>query len=84
MSGNLKQIPGVGPAIERYLNMAGVNEVDDLRGRKPRQLYDAVCAATGMRQDPCLLYTFGLAVYYAENEVHDAELLKWWNWKDRV
>jgi hypothetical protein len=25
---------------------------------------------------------FRCAVYYAGHREHDAELLKWWNWKD--
>ncbi|NQU25233.1 MAG: pathogenicity locus, partial [Candidatus Nealsonbacteria bacterium] len=28
------------------------------------------------------LYVFRCAVYFASNATHDAELLKWWNWKD--
>jgi hypothetical protein len=31
-----------------------------------------------------VLYVFRCAVYYASHEVHDPELLKWWNWKDRA
>jgi Pathogenicity locus len=31
-----------------------------------------------------MLYIFRSAVYYASNDSHDPELLKWWNWKDRV
>lgn len=82
MKGELKQIPGVGPAIEKYLNMAGIQNVEQLKGRVPEQIYDEVCIKTGMQQDRCLLYTFRCAVYYAENEQHDPEKLKWWNWKD--
>nr|WP_321429915.1 helix-hairpin-helix domain-containing protein [uncultured Methanolobus sp.] len=29
-----------------------------------------------------MLYVFREAVYFASNEEHDPELLKWWNWKD--
>ncbi|NIV18422.1 MAG: pathogenicity locus, partial [Woeseiaceae bacterium] len=28
------------------------------------------------------LYVFRCAVYYASEEDHDPELLKWWNWTD--
>jgi hypothetical protein len=31
-----------------------------------------------------VLYVFRCAVYFANNSTHDPELLKWWNWKDRV
>ncbi|WP_394701143.1 helix-hairpin-helix domain-containing protein [uncultured Methanolobus sp.] len=35
-----------------------------------------------MNLDRCMLYVFREAVYFASNEEHDPELLKWWNWKD--
>ncbi|HCF85169.1 MAG TPA: hypothetical protein DEV72_08210, partial [Ktedonobacter sp.] len=28
------------------------------------------------------LYVFRCAVYYAPNEQHEPQLLKWWHWKD--
>ena len=28
-----------------------------------------------------MLYVFRCALYYASNDIHDPELLKWWNWK---
>jgi hypothetical protein len=37
-----------------------------------------------MRQDPCVLYAFRCAVYYARTPRPRTELLKWWNWKDRA
>jgi hypothetical protein len=33
--------------------------------------------------DRCMLNVFRCAVYYASNDIHDPELLKWWNWKDK-
>ncbi len=30
-----------------------------------------------------VLYMSRCALYFAENTVHDPELLKWWHWKDR-
>jgi hypothetical protein len=30
-----------------------------------------------------MLYVFRCAVYFATEEFHDPELLKWWTWKDR-
>jgi hypothetical protein len=27
-----------------------------------------------------MLYVFRCAVYYASNETHEPERLKWWNW----
>lgn len=82
MKSDLRQIPGVGKSIEQDLLAIGVRCVADLRGRDPEQLYQLSCLHAGMRQDRCLLYVYRLAVYYAEQEVYEAEKLKWWYWKD--
>lgn len=78
----LEQIPGVGPSIAQDLISLGIVRIAQLKHRSPEALYQKLCALTGERQDPCVLYTFRCAVYYASNAVHDPEKLKWWNWKD--
>ena len=81
---DLQRIPGVGKSIAGDLWNIGVHAVDDLKGRSPDDLYNALCNQMGVRVDPCVLYTFRCAVYYASNANHDPELLKWWNWKNRA
>lgn len=78
----LRSIPGVGSSIAQDLWDLGIHTIPDLRGRNPEELYESHCTQVGMRIDRCLLYVFRCAVYFAENEKHDPELLKWWNWKD--
>ena len=78
----LLQIPGVGASIAANLNLLGIREVADLRGRNPESLYSALCRETGQHVDRCVLYVFRCAVYFASESKHDPELLKWWNWKD--
>lgn len=81
---DLQQIPGVGKSIARDLWNIGIRSVTELRGRDPQELYDLSNRFAGVVQDPCLLYTFRCAVYYAstpKNKQHP-EKLKWWNWKD--
>ena len=80
----LQVIPGIGPSIARDLQDLGVEAVADLEGRNPVELYERLGAIRGVRQDPCVLYVFRCAVYYAGHRRHDPELLKWWNWKDRT
>ncbi len=80
---DLRQIPGVGPSIEQDLLAIGIKSQADLRGKNPEQLYEADAAAKGHYSDRCVLYVFRLAVYYAENDVHEAEKLKWWYWQDK-
>ena len=81
---DLKRIPGVGPSIAADLAGLGIERVKDLRGRDPNGLYEALCTQRGERIDRCVLYVFRCAVYFAETARPDAELLRWWNWKDRV
>ena len=81
-SEKLQRIPGVGPSLARDLCDLGVRRVDDLHGADPEHLYRQLCALRGGPVDRCVLYVFRCAVYFAGHGEHDAELLKWWNWKD--
>ncbi len=80
----LRRIPGVGKRVARDLRELGIQTVDDLRGQDPEELYLRLCVQTGTQVDRCMLYVFRCAVYFASNQQHDPELLKWWNWKDRA
>ena len=79
---NLTTIPGVGRSIAVDLRDLGIRRVADLKGKDPERLYARINAKRGVRQDPCLLYTFRCAVYFASTKRPRPELLKWWNWKD--
>jgi hypothetical protein len=78
----LQQIPGIGPKMAATLVSIGINTIADLRGNDPQELYEQLNRITGQRQDPCVLYTFRCAVYYATEAHPDPEKLKWWNWKN--
>jgi hypothetical protein len=77
-----RQIPGVGKSIAEDLWNLGLRSVSNLKNEDPEALYTKLCAYQGTHVDRCMLYVFRCAVYYASNDVYDAELLKWWNWKD--
>ena len=79
---DLRRIPGVGASVASDLYSLGIHSSHDLRGRDPEELYLKLCSVRGMHIDRCVLYVFRCAVYFASHEMHDAELLKWWNWKD--
>ena len=79
-----RQVPGVGKSIAEDLWNLGLRSVSDLKNQDPEDLYLRLCALQGTHVDRCMLYVFRCAVYYASNDIHDPELLKWWNWKDRV
>ena len=79
---NLTQIPAVGKSIANDLINIGITSVEDLKGKNPQKLYDKSNKFAGAVQDRCLLYVFRCAVYFASNNKHDTEKLKWWNWKN--
>lgn len=82
MDKGLRAIPGVGKNIEKYLMNLGYATLEDLKGQDPEEMYERDCILKGFKEDRCLLYVYRLAVYFAEHEVHEAEKLKWWNWRD--
>ena len=79
----LLTLPGIGPSLARDLRDLGVRRVADLERRDPERLYARLNGLRGRRQDPCVLYAFRCAAYYARTTRPRPELLKWWNWKDR-
>lgn len=80
----LQVIPGIGPSLALDLRELGIRRVADLRRRNPERMYADLNRMRGVRHDPCVLYVFRCAVYFARAEDPDPELLKWWNWKDRI
>lgn len=78
----LQKIPGVGKSIAQNLIDIGINTIDELKDKKPDQLYGELCVFQNTQVDRCMLYVFRCAVYFAEEDIHDPEKLKWWNWKD--
>jgi len=79
----LQEIPGVGPSLAKDLKDLGYGRVEDLVGEDPEGMYARLSHIRGVRQDPCVLYVFRCAVYYASVPEPDPGLLKWWAWKDR-
>lgn len=79
---DLRSIPGVGPNIEQDLRNLGYSTLESLRGADPEEMFQRDCRLKGFSEDRCQLYVYRLAVYFAEQEHHDPEKLKWWYWKD--
>jgi Pathogenicity locus len=84
MPDTLQVIPGIGASLARDLRALGITRVADLKRRSPERMYAQLCRLTGQRQDPCVLYAFRCAVYFARTRRPRPELLKWWNWKGRA
>jgi hypothetical protein len=80
----LRKIPGVGKIISQNFWDINLRSVKDLKNKDPEKLYKKLCRFEGEELDRCVLYVFRCAVYFASIKNHDKELLKWWNWKDKV
>lgn len=51
-------LPNIGPAMAKDFVTLGYSSPQQLVGADPRALYDALCVASGQRQDPCVLDVF--------------------------
>jgi len=80
----LQVIPGVGKSISLDLWNLGIKKVADLKGRNPKTLYNRSNKLVGVKQDPCLLYVFRCAVYFASEKRLVKEKLNWWYWKEKT
>ena len=72
----LEQLPNVGPALAADLRLIGIKAPRDLRGKAAFVLYQNLCAATGVRQDPCVLDTFMAVTDF----MRGAPAAPWWNY----
>jgi len=72
----LEQLRNIGPALAADLRRVGVRVPRDLPGQDPYALYEALCADTGQRHDPCVLDVFISAVRFMEG----APARPWWHY----
>jgi Pathogenicity locus len=70
----LEQLPNIGPALAADLRRIGIHTPRELQGRDAFVLYQKLAAATGTRQDPCVLDTFMAAVDF----MNGAAAAPWW------
>jgi hypothetical protein len=80
---DLQRIPGIGPSLAQDLSDLGYHAVDDLAQQDAEKMYADLEGLRGQPMDPCVLYAFRCAVYFASTSEPEPELLKWWNWKNR-
>lgn len=72
----LTDIPNIGPAMARDLNLLGIENPEQLRGLDPYRMYEDLCRITGKRQDPCVLDVFIATVRFIEG----ASARPWWHY----
>jgi hypothetical protein len=54
----LTDLPNVGPAMEKNLELIGIDAPKQLVGKDPLKLYLMLCRKSGFRHDPCVLDVF--------------------------
>lgn len=54
----LTDLPNVGKSLASDLQLIGISTPAELRDRDPYVMFKALCATTGVRQDPCVLDVF--------------------------
>ena len=72
----LEQLPNIGPSLAANLRLIGIRTPQELRGKDAFVLYQKLCAATGQRQDPCVLDTF----MAASDFMRGAPPAPWWSY----
>jgi hypothetical protein len=72
----LEQLPNIGPSLAADLRLIGIAHPSELASRDAFVLYQALCAKTGKRQDPCVLDTFMAATDF----MRGAPAAPWWRY----
>ncbi len=72
----LEQLPNIGPSLAADLRSLGIVHPRELAGRDPFVLYQALCARSGRRQDPCVLDTFMAVTDF----MRGARAAPWWHY----
>jgi len=76
----LRDLRGVGKAIEKDFHALGIQTVAQLAESDGRVLYERLNQLTGTRQDPCVLDTFRCAVAQARDPELPPAQTNWWWW----
>ena len=72
----LEQLPNIGPSLAADLRSIGIRHPRELAHRDAFALYQALCAKTGKRHDPCVLDTFMAATDF----MRGAPAAPWWHY----
>jgi hypothetical protein len=71
----LDALPNIGKSIAAKLRLIGIDHPEKLIEMRPFEMYEALCAKTGKKQDPCLIDVFMAAVHFMQG----GEPLPWWS-----
>jgi hypothetical protein len=72
----LEDLPNIGPKMAADFRLLGITKPAQLKGKDPYRLYAALCRATGVRQDPCVLDVFIAATRFVGGD----PARPWWHY----
>ncbi len=70
----LTDLPNIGPAMARDLQLLGISEPSQLHGRSAYDMYHDLCEITGHSHDPCVIDVF-LSI---TDFINGREPMAWW------
>ncbi|MEA2102546.1 MAG: helix-hairpin-helix domain-containing protein [Thermodesulfobacteriota bacterium] len=62
----LDELPNIGKAMAKDLNLIGIDHPKKLIGKDPFDLYKKLCMVTGKKHDPCIIDVFMSVVHFME------------------
>jgi hypothetical protein len=72
-------LPNIGPAGAKDFELLGYTAPSQLVGKDPYELYQSLCIATGLRQDPCVLDVFISVTSFLRGEAPKP----WWHYTEQ-
>lgn len=75
----LEQIPNIGKAVSKDLQVLGIKKPMDLKGKDGIKLYHKLNKLTGLRHDPCMADTLMAAVDF----MNGGKAQPWWNYTNQ-
>ena len=74
----LTDLPNIGPSIAGDVELLGIKSPKALTGRDPFEMYNTLCAKTGVRHDPCVLDVFISITRFMNGE----DPKPWWDFTE--
>jgi hypothetical protein len=75
----LEALPNIGPSLAQDLRLLGIEHPSQLAAQDAWSLYESLCRATRVRQDPCVLDTFMAVCDF----MRGAPPAPWWSYTQR-
>ena len=74
----LTDLPNVGKSLAGDLQLIGIDRPERLHGRDPYEMYEALCAVTQQRHDPCVIDVFISVTRFMNGEPP----VVWWHFTE--